>query len=627
MNLENKILFLQFKLNLLQLFTFIVMNKIENTNSKNLPFSLLSESKKKLSSFGKSYYSKIALIISIGVATSSLSEAQNNDCLPTFTQDVPAAYNLDVLGPIFSGWTTIAAADMDADGDIDLIIGDDGANLRYLQNTSADPNNPFYAASVNIAPSPGFETHPTIADLDGDGDFDILCGVYSSGSFDYYQNIGSATNPLFAPRVNNPFGLTSVGFQCTPELVDIDGDGDFDIFAGNGQFARTENITYFENIGTPTAPNFAAGIPDPFGFDNIPGVNDLIKLDKVDIDEDGDIDFVYGNSSTTEMGFLINIGTPNTPNFVDLGSDLGLNENISTNHTPIVLDIDFDGQFEAIVGSTQGDPVTYQGNKEFPQLSIVEGTSVRSCDPVTLNAASDNYNLADLDVTWFDAAGNVVGTGATFTTASPANVNLLYRASATNEGGCTSNLTQFIQVSCNRQVVIDLSVTAGYNQAQLSWEVVGSRPVREYEVYVSFDGGTPNILYGTTPLTTYLADALLNGVNTSFYVVAVYNNGTRSLPSNTVTVRPSVILGEDDASVKGFTFFPNPNSGEFSIKLQEGSNSAKVSVISLSGQQVYTSTLDATQTSINLNNVASGMYIVRVETQQGTYQQKVSVVR
>jgi hypothetical protein len=608
------------------------MNKIENTNSKNTRTSLLSKSNEgfgssALMSFIKNYCSKVALALALGVATTSISEAQNNVCLPSFTLDVPAAYNFNVLGPVFNGWTTLAAADMDADGDIDLIIGDDGGNLRYVQNTGS-ANAPFYAASVTIAPSPGFETHPTIADLDGDGDFDVLCGTWSGGRFEYYQNIGSATNPVFAARVVNPFGLTALTFQCTPEFVDIDGDGDFDVIAGNGTFGVAENVSYFQNIGTPTAPNFAARVADPFGFANIPSNNDLIKLDKVDIDGDGDIDFVYGNTDSGEMGFLINVGNTTAPNFVDLGSNLGLDDGISSDHTPIVLDIDSDGQFEAIVGSTQGDPVTYQGSKLTPQLSIAEGTSVSTCEPVTLNATSNNSLVADLTITWFDAAGRVVGTGPTFTTGDPyTDGALLYRASAVNASGCVSNPTNFVNVSCNAQVIITLAVTAGYNEAQLSWETVGSRPVVGYEVYVSFDGGTPNILYGTTTYKTYLADALLNGVNTSFAVVAIYRGGARSLASNTVTVRPSVILGEDDASEKGFAFFPNPNNGEFNLKLQDGSTSAKVSVVSLSGQRVYTSTLNATQTSINLTNVASGMYIVRVETEQGIYQQKVSVVR
>ena len=543
-----------------------------------------------------------------------------------FVLVTPSPYNLDITFPDTD--IVPAFADLDGDGDIDMIVSDDSPDIYFLENTSTDPRNPVFAAPVLIYDfNTSFEGHLTVADLDGDGDIDLLLGAFDGNHY-YFQNTGTPTAFNFPAGsvVTNPFGLRDIGSVCSPELVDIDGDGDFDVLSGTG-FGGTGGLRYFENIGTPTAPNFAPDILNPFGFGAIFGNDRYIRLDKVDIDNDGDIDFVYGNNGPfpDELGFAINEGTATAPFFVDLGSSLGLELNGNINVSPSVIDINGDGTYEAFVGNGSDEIDVYQV-LGVPTLSIVEGLSVTSCVPVTLNIAS-NYPTSSLTISWLDAAGNVVGTGESFTTANPSNGSLIYRAVAETATGCRSNLTQFIQVSCNRQVVIDLSVTAGYNQAQLSWEVVGSRPVREYEVYVSFDGGTPNILYGTTPLTTYLADALLNGVNTSFYVVAVYNNGTRSLPSNTVTVRPSVILGEDDASVKGFAFFPNPNSGEFSIKLQEGSNSAKVSVISLSGQQVYTSTLDATQTSINLNNVASGMYIVRVETQQGTYQQKVSVVR
>lgn len=632
--MENSILFLQFILNLLQLFIFIVMNKIKNTNFKNTDISLPSKDNKvlnssTLASFMRNYCHKAVLALAICIGTSSISEAQNADCsTPTFGQTTPAAYNLDVLNPSFSGFSSVAAADMDADGDIDLIVGDDtfGA-LRYLQNTGS-ATNPFYSAIVNISSNIGFETYVTIGDLDGDGDFDIMYGRWINNNFFYVQNTGTPTNPVFAAPVQNPFGLATLPGQLSPELVDLDGDGDLDIVCGNDAFGLAANVTYIENIGSATAPNFnfAGRLSDPFGFNNIPGTNDFIKLKQLDFDGDGDIDFVYGNSTTDEMGFLINIGSRTAPQFIDLGTDLGLDENISTEHSPLVLDIDFDGEFEAIVGSVQGDLVTYEAFKK-PIISILQGTSVTACEPTTLELVSSNVPLSAVNISWLDAAGNVVGTNPTFTTPDPSQGSLLYRAVVETNEGCRSDFTTYVQVSCNSQVVINLSVTPGYNQAQLSWEVLGSRPVVEYEVYVSFDGGTPNILYGTTTSKTYLADALLNGVNTSFNVVAVYDNGTRSLASNTVTVRPSIILGEEDASEKGFAFFPNPNNGEFNLKLQDGSTTAKVSVISLSGQRVYTSNLTSTQTSINLTNVASGMYIVRVETEQGIYQQKVSVVR
>ncbi|WP_291724376.1 FG-GAP-like repeat-containing protein [Bernardetia sp.] len=267
--------------------------------------------------------------------------------------------------------------------------------------------------------------------------------------------------------------------------------------------------------------------------------------------------------------------------------------------------------------------------KDTPNILVTQGTSVFSCQPVTLTVESSNYLLSDLNFTWYDSDGNTVGTGTSLEVDplalpnyGPKEVSVV----ATSATGCESN-TFNVSVACSDQVSITLSGTAGYNTANLTWHTTGSRPVREYEVYGDPGQFGQYLLFGYSLNTSYEVVGLTNGQKVDFKVRPIYVDGDYGTYSNTVTVKPSIVLGEEDEQKAGFAFFPNPNNGEFSLKLQDGSTSASVSVVSLSGQQVYTTTLSNTQTSINLGNVASGMYIVRVETAQGIYQQKVSVVR
>lgn len=266
--------------------------------------------------------------------------------------------------------------DLDGDGDADLVVGNFnqtlGSHLTFYRNDGGD----FVAETHAVQSVETRSSHLVPADLDGDGDLDLIVGhsvdppSIEEATVRFIENTGTVTDASFAERIegNNPFYNKLTGGRSTPALVDLDADGDLDLVVGdvNGQFR------FFENTGTADAPVMSP----PSGGDPFDGIRWQYNTVPVfgDLDNDGDLDMLIGRRSG--VGWLENIGTAQDPEFVPLSDTLSPLDGFSlgVNTAPALADIDNDGDLDLLVGGSDFDYLENTGTPESPEFTRRNGS-------------------------------------------------------------------------------------------------------------------------------------------------------------------------------------------------------------------------------------------------------------
>jgi hypothetical protein len=248
-----------------------------------------------------------------------------------------------------------ALADLDADGDLDLLVANkiDPLNLNrsriYRFENTGTRTSPRLQLRDTLDFRTSYHLTPALGDLDGDGDLDLLLGTWNQG-LSFYRNEGSARAPRFT-LADSAFVTLTRGSNAAPALGDVDADGDLDLFIGES----SGELNFYRNDGSRTSPQFTL-VSDTFGGIDA-GRRSAPVL--VDIDGDRDLDLVLGGE---EGGARIyrNQGTREQPQYV---LDPGLTIALPIFATPVFGDLNGDGALDLISGGLSGGLVYLEGRR------------------------------------------------------------------------------------------------------------------------------------------------------------------------------------------------------------------------------------------------------------------------
>ncbi|MFK7846473.1 MAG: FG-GAP-like repeat-containing protein [Rhodothermales bacterium] len=348
------------------------------------------------------------------------SEVQAQVLAPSFSELVPGGGGNPFPNMTSDTFSSPSFGDIDGDGDLDMFSGNEAGTISFFENTGNNTtpsfvqqtgvNNPLDGVDV------GDKSSAALVDIDGDGDLDMFIGE-ELGAFSYYENTGDVNTPTFAVGGSNPMGAFDVGNRSQVTFVDLDADGDYD--AVSGEFSGTVN--YFENTGTNMAPTFNETVGGSNPFNAIVGATTNSAVALGDIDNDLDYDLVMGDKDGG-FRYFENTGSTVAPAYTEVtgvSNPLdGFNVGATKESAPAIVDLNNGNGVDVISGNTDGDFYYYINADPLP-VELSSFNAVRNLGKITLTwTTASETNNAGFEVQTrtsrgFEAVAFVPGAGTT----------------------------------------------------------------------------------------------------------------------------------------------------------------------------------------------------------------------
>ncbi len=309
-----------------------------------------------------------------------LASSEDDDTVAWYVNDgTPAVgpWTKRVISLTADGPLSVYAGDVDGDGDLDVLstsINDDV--LAWYENDGTPSDGGWTAR--DIAPTADYPWRVYTADLDGDGDLDVLSASENDDTVAWYENDGTPDNGGWTARdiTTAADGATSV------YAADLDGDGDLDVLSSS---FFGDRIAWYENDGTPAVGMWTAR--------DIAAADGAKEVYVADVDGDGDLDVLSASFYDDAIVWYENDGTPGdggwSPHSISLSADGAW--------SVFAADMDGDGDLDVLSASRNDDRIAWYENLDpGPGDYDVDG-----------NVDTDDYNY------WKMHFGDTSGPGLT----------------------------------------------------------------------------------------------------------------------------------------------------------------------------------------------------------------------
>ena len=271
------------------------------------------------------------------------------------------------------GAFSVYAADIDGDGDMDVLSASrSGDTVAWYENGGTFTRR--FIGTANGAMS------VYAADIDGDGDMDVLSANADENTIILWENDGKSTftKRVITDTVNHPHYVYA---------ADIDGDGDIDVLSAS---VNDDTIAWYENGGQSSTPTFTKRV--------ITNTADVaFSVYATDIDGDGDMDVLSASYNDNTVAWYENGGQSSNPTFTKRVITNTANGAFSV----YAVDIDGDGDMDVLSASGNDNTIAWYQNYRFSSLNCNTGkyqvvlngsASCMNCSVGKYKSETGNYN-------------------------------------------------------------------------------------------------------------------------------------------------------------------------------------------------------------------------------------------
>jgi hypothetical protein len=299
---------------------------------------------------------------------------ENTDGQGTFGREQFIARNDTV------GVESVAAADLDGDGDQDVLSASAlDSKVAWYENMGAGR----FARQRHVTSDANAADSIFAGDLDGDGDLDVLAAGYSDNGVSWYQNDGRAI-----------FGKERVITTHAERIqrvraADLDGDGDLDALSAS---FRDNTIAWYRN-----SDGRGSFSPEIVINSRASGA---VDVNFADIDRDGDIDVLSASITDATVAWYENLDGQGTFSAANVITRRAIGAEWVT-----TADLDADGDVDVLSASYQDGRVAWYENTDGQgtfgaAVTVHTGNQANSVESIDVDGDGD----LDLAVTLYQAS-------------------------------------------------------------------------------------------------------------------------------------------------------------------------------------------------------------------------------